>query len=354
MFRLEPRYRETHEILRKDWSRCLEPGEVDAVDQSFALRDETVPLSEDFGYSLASALTVRAIANLAGHRVMLHAAGLADDAGRVVALVAPSGSGKTTAARTLARLGFGYVTDETVAVDRDGSVLPYPKPLSVIEDPDHPNQKRQHGPDALRLALAPESLVLTRLVLLDRVRDRQVEPTLTAVPLLDALMELLPQTSALSKVETPLQRLCGLVGRCGTHRLTYSDAEDTATVLRALLEEPVGTAADWEPLAQQPAPAVGPASTPAATLPASRTPLYTRGPVSDAVRIHDEALVLVRRVPVRLGPLGLTIWERCGSGATEADLVRAAVEKHGHHPDAGPAVHDALEGMVAAEVLTRS
>ena len=51
---------------------------------------------------------------------MLHAAGIADADGLVVALVGPSGMGKTTASSYLARHGFGYVTDETVSIGPGG------------------------------------------------------------------------------------------------------------------------------------------------------------------------------------------------------------------------------------------
>ncbi|MFX6027812.1 hypothetical protein ABTE84_20905, partial [Acinetobacter baumannii] len=74
---------------------------------------------------------------------MLHAAGVAGSDGAVVVLVGPSGAGKTTAIRHLAARA-GYVSDETIALNATGAVLPYRKPLSVITD--GVAHKVQHSP----------------------------------------------------------------------------------------------------------------------------------------------------------------------------------------------------------------
>lgn len=84
---------------------------------------------------------------------MMHAAGVVDEAGRVVALVGPSGRGKTTAARTLAAR-YGYVSDETIGIDAQGNVLPYRKPLSIIEDG---LWKTQRPPSELGLRPLPDA-----------------------------------------------------------------------------------------------------------------------------------------------------------------------------------------------------
>ena len=49
----------------------------------------------------------------------------------------PRRDGKTTLIRTLCP-GRGYITDETVAITGDNTVLPYPKPLSVRREPSSP------------------------------------------------------------------------------------------------------------------------------------------------------------------------------------------------------------------------
>ena len=73
----------------------------------------------------------------------------------MLALVGPSGTGKTTATRLLATR-LGYVSDETVSIDPDGTVAPHPKPLSVVARPTAGRgDKQQLSPDDLGLAARP-------------------------------------------------------------------------------------------------------------------------------------------------------------------------------------------------------
>jgi hypothetical protein len=63
--------------------------------------------------------------------LILHAGAIEQDG---VGLVFPGSmeAGKTTLAAGLVRAGFGYLTDEGVAIDRENlSIHPYPKPLSI-------------------------------------------------------------------------------------------------------------------------------------------------------------------------------------------------------------------------------
>lgn len=72
----------------------------------------------------------RAVSSTTGH-LLLHAAA-AEWAGGALALPAPMNAGKTTLVAALVDDGFGYLTDETLALDRDTlRVRPYPKPLSI-------------------------------------------------------------------------------------------------------------------------------------------------------------------------------------------------------------------------------
>ena len=109
---------------------------------------------------LTARVTLEGIESQHGRLWMLHACGLADPAsGATVVLVAPSGTGKTTAARVLGRT-FGYVSDETVAIGPDGAVVAYPKPLSLLEGGVRP--KRQRSPRELGLVDAPRAAVAGR------------------------------------------------------------------------------------------------------------------------------------------------------------------------------------------------
>jgi hypothetical protein len=125
----------TRDRLAHQWSRAVvvapdEPAEGQAAARQGAEGNEA---SRDYG--LATDVTFAALMATAGRRVNLHAGGVSDVRRRVLAVVAPSGTGKTTATIALARR-LGYVSDETVSIDPAGIVAPHPKPLSVLVDPD--------------------------------------------------------------------------------------------------------------------------------------------------------------------------------------------------------------------------
>ncbi len=139
----------------------------------------THPTSDtDVPYRVSRQLTNASILRRSGQCVMLHAAGVASDDGGTVALVAASGTGKTTAARVLGRR-LGYVSDETVAVEHDLTVRAYPKPLSIVVDPASPWVKHERSPDDLALRRPPHSLRLSAVVVLER-SDDAVAPSLSA------------------------------------------------------------------------------------------------------------------------------------------------------------------------------
>lgn len=183
---------------------------------------------EDLLQVLTQRITLAAIDARAGQCVMLHAACLADPvSGRAVALVAPGGTGKTTLVSTLGP-GRWYVTDETTVVLDDGTVVPYPKPLSVRRAPGSP-YKDETAPASLGLTAPQGPVRLAALGVLAR-DDAHVGPVqVQTYDTLDALVALVPQTSHLPELERPLQRLaalCESVG--GVHRVAYREAADLA------------------------------------------------------------------------------------------------------------------------------
>jgi hypothetical protein len=211
------------------WDRCLRTGPDDLA----SVLD--VPELESLDATLAwvsSAVTVTAIEARADDLWMMHAAGLADPAtGATVALVGPSGAGKTTASRVLART-FGYVSDETVGIDSSGAVLPYPKPLSVVQ----PGQahKRQVGPDELGLVPAPAVCHLAGVVLVNRVdgASLDVRPLATG----EALVRLAEQTSYVARMSRPLLTMAGHLERVGgAVEVTYSEADELIPVIHAIM-----------------------------------------------------------------------------------------------------------------------
>jgi len=238
--------------LREAWSRTLrpddalpspspvvieaivhdEPTQVRVARARGALGGDT---TGDVMHALAGAVTVRAIDQRAGEVIMLHAAGLAMPDGRVVAFVAASGTGKTTLSRTLGT-SFGYVSDETVVIDLDGTVTAYPKPLSVIRA-EH-RLKRQLSPDSEGLLPAPQNLRLGRIVLLQR--DASVgAPVVQDVPILAGMAELAAQVSYLPRLEEPLRSVARVIESTGgLQRVTYAEASDLARLMPAFAGDP--------------------------------------------------------------------------------------------------------------------
>ncbi|QKJ20306.1 PqqD family protein [Microbacterium hominis] len=336
--------------VREAWRDALvpvvEPAEpVEPVDAAPVVHaqgdlDRATMLSE-----LSMAVTLAAIEAARGQAWMLHATGVASDDGRVVALVGPSGRGKTTAARVLGG-SYGYVSDETVAVGLEGSVRAYRKPLSIIEHAGEP--KVQRAPSELGLrALPAASLTLAAVVLLDR-RDDEDGAVVSPVDLGDALGDLVAQTSYLADLERPLQTIAALVSAVGgVVRVTYREAAELVPVVEGLLAAP------------QEAVAAGAAEPLAAGLVGDG---ICRVRARDALALEDPDRLALLHVDghghgtVRvLAGLGPALW-RAADGVALDDLVTVAVAAHGEPEgvDATTAVASAVDGLVAEGVLRRS
>ncbi|WP_169747642.1 arsenate reductase/protein-tyrosine-phosphatase family protein [Demequina iriomotensis] len=234
---------------RRMWSRCLVAGEDDApveaalevtVDRDPAVLAEARARGglayDDPSHAihfLTSSITVRAIERRVGGPVLMHAAGIASPTGEVVGFIAPSGTGKTTLARTLGA-HYGYVTDETLAVDSGLGVLAYPKPLSIL-DRTVGGLKEEWGPESLDLVPVPDApLRLTRLLLIERdiYADR---PVLEELPLLEGLAHLSEQISYLARLPRRLHTLADMVeGVGGLARLRYREARDVIPLMPQL------------------------------------------------------------------------------------------------------------------------
>lgn len=184
-------------------------------------------------HHLSPAVTTRAIDAMAGELVMLHAAALADPtSGRTAVLVAASGTGKTTASVTLGKT-FAYLTDETAAITRDGVVLPYRKPLSII---DGGHLKKQIAPSDLGLLAPDRECRLAGLLVIERDPQHPAEPTVERLATVDAIAAIAPQTSYLPSMDKPLHRLAELIHLVGGARhVRYAESADLQDVLAGLL-----------------------------------------------------------------------------------------------------------------------
>src|SRR4051812_4063382 len=239
---------------RRAWGRCLVEGDVGhrdepGIDVCVDGDPFAVAAARGAGWiagadvteamdRLTSAVTVALMTPRAGSLLMLHACGLADPrTGATVALVAPSGTGKTTLARTLGTT-WGYVSDETVALEEDGTVLPYPKPLSCLLTPDA-ELKHQLAPDDCGLVPAAPELHIAAVLLLERRGDAARIPEVDVVPTVHALAALAPETSYFTRLDRPLGTLAGILNKTGgLRRVTYAEAADLQETVAALLVGP--------------------------------------------------------------------------------------------------------------------
>ena len=250
------------------WSRCLAgaaaPSGRVRVDAASALDPAT-------GSWLASTLTQRGLEAGRGRLLMARASAVSDSRGRVLGLVGPARSGRTTAALHLARhCGLAYVSDDTLAVDAALQVRPHPGPVA---DPRSGRPAVLRSPDALGLPVCPDRLTLGALVLLDRQlpsptraavsptraaasRTRAAAPpaqasastgptpaptstlatTLTRLDDLDAVVAVLPHLHEAGHLPRPLACLRDVVAEVGVHMLRYREIETAAPLLTALLE----------------------------------------------------------------------------------------------------------------------
>ena len=213
-------------LVRRSWSWCVSDLDLPATARVRAAYDVGDDLAA-FMQWLTQSINYAVIESQAGQLMMFHACTLADSRGRVAALIAPSGTGKTTAAVALGS-AYSYLSDETAGVLPDGTVVPYPKPLSIIETPGQP--KAQVDPGELFGAQPGGPFALKALIYLSRREAGPVE--VEEVPLLESLALLAPQTSFLSRLSKPLHRLAEAVTACGGLRIVhYSDAADLAAIV---------------------------------------------------------------------------------------------------------------------------
>ena len=327
--------------LARQWSRALVPaggGPAGETVQAGSSPSEDLDARD---YRVATEVTLAGLVSTRGSRINLHAGGLADGVGRVLALVAASGTGKTTATRLLAQR-LGYVSDETVSLDPDGKVHPHPKPLSVLTDPARPGHKEQLSPDELGLLPTPTEATLARFVLL---RRGVPEPRgLVPVDTVDGLLELIEQSSYLGAVPDALATLVSLLGRGGgVWALEYDEIADHVEDLVGLL------AADLPPVT-----GATPATHPGADVPVVAPEGHlARAPWVDAVELGDELVVLLDGRALRLDGLMVTVWRELETPRTLDELVAVAQERHGSHPEALDLIRQAVEVMVEQALVAR-
>lgn len=91
----------------------------------FRLNDESIVML------LQWHINQEVIARASERRTTFHAAAARSPRGAGILLAAPMESGKTTTVTGLLRVGWDFLTDEAVAIDPDGTMWAYPKPLTI-------------------------------------------------------------------------------------------------------------------------------------------------------------------------------------------------------------------------------
>lgn len=353
--------------LKTAWSRCLAnegsafapPHAVNAERQAvFQGRVRTGNSSSNvdagtfaqFASQLTSVVTMAGIETRAGELMMLHASGLAQPStGRTAALVGPSGMGKTTATRILGAR-YGYVTDETLAISRTGNIVPYPKPLSVVQNHELA-PKAQIGPDELGLLHAPAELTLAAVILLDR-NPTVDKPVVTPLRNAEAIIELIPQTSSLARIHKPLQWLCTILDNCGgAVRVTYREARDLFLVLPELLQRTPAQKEDWSAVVENEEPTSASNPLPGTVRRAQLIDVIEFAKDEEAI----ELLAMAGNQVLRLGGIAPAIWHATRTPAHGINEIARRIAAQNHLPHGyEKTLSEALENLESNGILTRT
>ncbi|NYF98100.1 hypothetical protein [Janibacter cremeus] len=317
-------------------------------------------------YDLSRELTRKGLMRLRGRVTLLHAAALADASGRAIALVAPSGGGKSTATSVLGRR-LGYLSDETLVLLEDHGIAPHPKPPSLVVDPDDRWRKDEPAPDELDLGPTPGQARLARLLTLERDED-VTEPAIEPVGLIDQLLAVLPETSSTWLVPAGLDRLARAVTVGGPPaRLRYAEVDTCHDLVREHLAAPETQAPTWEHLPPDEAERLRPDEAERRTVEQVRggepaisqesdddldgSDGLVRAPWSDAIAHDGEVLVLAGARPLRLAGAGATIWLAARNERTLDELTDVVVAELGDHPDSSALVRAAVVDLLDHGVL---
>lgn len=343
---------ESRERMARLWSRCSTESVPDRAVHVIRVDGADSPLTEARILTVSTVITETAIAEYRGGALLLRAMAVANVDGEVTVVLGPQGVLVQKAVIELAGSDMTYVSSSVLAIAADGRVSACPQPLrlkSAAPKDDAPNGSPSTevplhhtvvcGPDDLSLRRCPEGLVLGGIVAIEVVDDPPLTGAAERLTLADAVMAIAPYVAAYPTGDGPLQKVCQLLDAAsGLNRLTISRGEDRlANTLRALPAASTSTeGGGWAPIDSD---AVG-VNAMAWRL---RDGRVRPAPCRDAVEVAGDAVILLGERPVRLSPLGLTLWRR--GGATLEDLEAAAVARHGWHPEASTLVRDALGAL---------
>lgn len=283
---------------------------------------------------------------------MFHAAGLSDPVtGATVALVAPSGTGKTTAVAALATR-LGYVTDETVIIDPQTlEITPFPKPLSLL-GPDGQRPKTLVSPDELGLLPTPANPYLAGVVVLDRDPAHDADPVLQPLSLTEALEQLVPQTSSLAALDRGLVQLAAVLDRVGgSHVLRYREVAQTAALVEQLAKRvpPAGQRPRWEAVELPEGRDQGGSDSPEAAV---HDGWIARARIDDALIPESGTLAILHRTEFTvLQGIGPMLWEALPQARPVGEVVAELATSPGAPSNAAQVVQSALRDLLQRGLL---
>jgi hypothetical protein len=159
---------------------------------------------------------------------------------RIVAFPADSGQGKTTFTGALLTRGAGYLSDEALVFQRDGTVVPYPKPLALSRWSCEALGLEQRGEETLATAGDFGAKVASGGPLTDVVMTEfgSAETTIAQLPRSAAMSALLGHAFNHYKDPSHAFHLATKVASTSTvWSLRYQDPIDAATLLLETIAE---------------------------------------------------------------------------------------------------------------------
>ena len=229
------------------WSRCRPPApdapsEVPSTDSRLGEPPTVItlprsdrPMSPQTSVEVRDRLRTMAVDAAGDSLLLVRAAAVATPGGAALGLVAVEAEERASVVAELSRRGFGYVTDELLALDESFDVVAFPEPIAF----EQPGEEAPvlAGPDALGLRPCPAGLHLAAMVVLDHDPARQEPPELVRVDSAGDVLLLQPSVVTAPKAwaDTALPDLVDEVD--GLWRLSYGDVHAVAPVLAELLVE---------------------------------------------------------------------------------------------------------------------
>lgn len=317
---------------------ALAPGPVISID----VADTAERTIAQHMASVESQITRAAVAGNIGEGLLFHAAAMTDASGAATLLVGPSGAGKTVAVRHFGR-HHGYLTDEIALVRRDGSVLPYPKPLSLV----NPSTRTKDQIPPIDLGLSPATAgesTVERIIVLDRRPDAGGKAVASRLQLAESVFALVPHLSSFTAMPGSLASLARLIARVGgAERLHYRSIDDL---------DPRSSLPTCPPLGRGSVLFTTPKTSPTAeptTRPHGQS--VVRAVPRDAIETPGLLIVAGDDTIRALAGVSRTIWHATASPRSLAELLAAARTEHGAADGDDEVIAAHVEELVADGIL---